>query len=79
MSKAIVIASQLYSIWQIHAAYMKVTSITDEVFVFFFFRIVSYSVPRTGHSEVKEFDNDEIYSDKQRWSNLLNGKVFGRL
>lgn len=78
MSKAIVIASQLYSIWQIHAAYMKVTSITDEVFVFFF-RIVSYSVPRTGHSEVKEFDNDEIYSDKQRWSNLLNGKVFGRL
>lgn len=58
-------------IWRWHRLLMK--------YLCFFFRIVSYSVPRTGHSEVKEFDNDEIYSDKQRRSNLLNGKVFGRL
>ena len=45
----------------------------------FFFRIVPYPVPRAGHSEVKGLDNNEIHSDKQLWSNLFNGKVFGRL
>ena len=43
---------------------------------YFSFRIVSYPVPWTRHSEVKELDNNEIYSDKQSWSNLLNGRVF---
>lgn len=42
--------------------------------LYFSFRVVSHSVPRTGHSEVKELDNNEIYSDKQHWPNLLNGK-----
>lgn len=59
----------------IRAAYIRVTSITDEEFVFSV-RVVSYPVPRTRHSEVKELDNNEIYSDKQCWSNLLDGKVF---
>ena len=78
MSRAIVIASQLYTIRQIRAAYLKMPSITDCV-KNFYFRIVSYPVPRTGHSEVKELESKEVYSDKQRWANLLNGKVFGRL
>ena len=35
MTKAIVIASQLHSIRQIRAAYLKVPSISDEEFLFF--------------------------------------------
>ena len=63
---------------QIRAAYMRMPSSTN-CEESLFFRIVSYPVPRTGHSEVKELENNEVYSDKQRRSNLLNGKVFDRL